>query len=79
MAKRSSKRGSSKRGSSKSDTSAPDAGKGAATSRAQRRREEREREVDQPSAAVEWAKSLGIALILFLILRTFLVQTFVIT
>jgi signal peptidase I len=29
--------------------------------------------------ALDWAKSLGLALILFLVLRTFLVQTFVIT
>jgi signal peptidase I len=29
--------------------------------------------------AVDWAKSLGLALVLFLVLRTFLVQTFVIT
>ena len=33
----------------------------------------------RPNAAVEWAKSIGIAVILFLVLRTFLVQTFVIT
>jgi signal peptidase I len=29
--------------------------------------------------ALDWAKSLGLALVLFLVLRTFLVQTFVIT
>lgn len=32
-----------------------------------------------PGGAREWAKSIGIALVLFLLLRTFLVQTFVIT
>jgi signal peptidase I len=32
-----------------------------------------------PSGAKEWAKSIGIALVLFLVLRTFLIQTFVIT
>jgi signal peptidase I len=31
------------------------------------------------NGAKEWAKSIGIALVLFLVLRTFLVQTFVIT
>jgi signal peptidase I len=31
------------------------------------------------NAATEWAKSIGIAVLLFLVLRTFLVQTFVIT
>ncbi len=41
-------------------------------------------EGDQPRAesaggALEWLKSLGVALVLFLILRTFLIQTFVIT
>ena len=50
-----------------------------ATDRARQRREEREAETQQPSAAVEWAKSIAIALVLFLVLRTFLVQTFVIT
>jgi signal peptidase I len=34
---------------------------------------------EKPNGAVEWAKSIGIALALFLFLRTFLVQTFVIT
>jgi signal peptidase I len=36
---------------------------------------------ERPSTrvAVDWAKSIGLAIILFLILRTFLVQTFVIT
>jgi signal peptidase I len=33
----------------------------------------------KPNAALEWVKSIAIALVLFLFLRTFLVQTFVIT
>lgn len=33
----------------------------------------------EPNAAVEWAKSLAVAAVLFLVLRSFLVQTFVIT
>jgi signal peptidase I len=33
----------------------------------------------KPNAALEWVKSIGIALALFLVLRTFLIQTFVIT
>jgi signal peptidase I len=32
-----------------------------------------------PGGALEWLKSLGVALLLFFVLRTFLVQTFVIT
>jgi signal peptidase I len=34
---------------------------------------------ERPNGAVEWAKSIAIAVVLFLVLRTFLVQTFVIT
>lgn len=34
---------------------------------------------EQPNGAVEWAKSIAIAVVLFLFLRTFIVQTFVIT
>ena len=34
---------------------------------------------EEESSALEWVKSLGIAVLLFLFLRTFLVQTFVIT
>jgi signal peptidase I len=34
---------------------------------------------ERPNGAVEWAKSIAIAVVLFLFLRTFLVQTFVIT
>lgn len=37
------------------------------------------RAAEQPNAVVEWVKSIAIALALFLFLRTFLVQTFVIT
>jgi len=33
----------------------------------------------RPDSLVEWAKSIGIAVVLFLFLRTFIVQTFVIT
>ena len=46
---------------------------------AEERRARRKREEKESSAAGEWAKSIGIAVILFLVLRTFLVQTFVIT
>ncbi len=42
------------------------------------RKEAREREAP-PNTAAEWAKSLVIAFVLFIVLRTFLVQTFVIT
>ena len=34
---------------------------------------------EKPNGAVEWAKSIAIAVVLFLFLRTFIVQTFVIT
>jgi signal peptidase I len=34
---------------------------------------------ERPNGAVEWAKSIAIAVLLFLFLRTFIVQTFVIT
>ena len=34
---------------------------------------------DNPNSPLEWAKSIAIAVVLFLVLRTFLVQTFVIT
>jgi signal peptidase I len=37
------------------------------------------RPVEKPNGAVEWAKSIAIAVVLFLFLRTFIVQTFVIT
>lgn len=46
-------------------------------SRAERRREDRSDQGE--NALAEWTKSLLIAAVLFLILRTFLVQTFVIT
>lgn len=51
-----------------------------AGTRAERRRARR-KEADQQlrSPGHEWAKSIGIAVVLFLVLRTFLVQTFVIT
>ena len=55
----------------------------AARERARRAREEggppEEESEPRPSAAVEWAKSIGIAFLLFIFLRTFVVQTFVIT
>jgi signal peptidase I len=41
--------------------------------------EERLPERTSSQVAVDWAKSIGLALVLFLILRTFLIQTFVIT
>jgi signal peptidase I len=34
---------------------------------------------ERPSAAVEWIRSIAVAVVLFLVIRTFLVQTFVIT
>lgn len=34
---------------------------------------------EQPNALVEWVKSVAVAVVLFLLLRTFLLQTFVIT
>ncbi len=34
---------------------------------------------DAGGGTLEWIKSLGVAVVLFLILRTFLIQTFVIT
>ena len=37
------------------------------------------KEDDNPNSPTEWAKSIAIAVVLFLFLRTFLVQTFVIT
>ena len=41
---------------------------------------ERPKEAEKPPESLaEWAKSIGIAVILFLFLRTFIVQTFVIT
>ncbi len=47
---------------------------------AESRRARRERsEGEAPNAAMEWTKSIVIAVALFLFLRTFLVQTFVIT
>jgi len=56
-------------------------GKRSATSRVRKRREEREQAAGElaKSPALEWIKSIAIALVLFLFLRTFLVQTFVIT
>ena len=47
--------------------------------RAQRRAAARAAEEEKPGALAEWTKSIAIALVLFLFLRTFLVQTFVIT
>ena len=40
---------------------------------------EQQPKAEASGGALEWAKSLGVAVVLFLILRTFLVQTFVIT
>lgn len=42
-------------------------------------RRRRKQEPAPRGSAVEWLKSLGVALLLFFVLRTFLVQTFVIT
>ncbi len=47
--------------------------------RASRRHAEAERGAEERGGALEWLRSLGIALVLFLVLRTFIVQTFVIT
>lgn len=43
------------------------------------RRARRKEGESKPNAAVEWIKSIGIAIVLFLVLRSFIVQTFVIT
>jgi signal peptidase I len=40
---------------------------------------EKEKPKPNPNSAAEWAKSIGVAVLLFLFLRTFIVQTFVIT
>jgi signal peptidase I len=50
---------------------------GTRAERRRARREEADKELRSPSR--EWAKSIGIAVVLFLFLRTFIVQTFVIT
>jgi signal peptidase I len=44
-----------------------------------RRRAAASADQDDPNAAAEWAKSIAIAVVLFVLLRSFLVQTFVIT
>ncbi len=50
------------------------------TAAAEERRARRGRtEGEDQNTTVEWAKSIAIAVVLFLVLRTFLVQTFVIT
>lgn len=48
-------------------------------SREARRARRQEAEGGDGNWILEWSKSLGIAIVLFLVLRTFLVQTFVIT
>lgn len=48
-------------------------------SREDRRARRKEAEKPESNAAMEWTKSIVIAVVLFLVLRTFLVQTFVIT
>jgi signal peptidase I len=57
------------------------AGKGSSARDAAESRRARRKEADagSSSAALEWGKSIVIAVLLFLFLRTFLVQTFVIT
>ena len=55
------------------------ASSGGKSSREERRARRDQARREAPNAAVEWLKSIGIAVILFLVLRTFLVQTFVIT
>ena len=50
-----------------------------ADSREGRRARRRAAEGDDANWMAEWGKSFGIAIVLFLVLRTFLVQTFVIT
>ena len=54
-----------------------DRGKGSREARERRR--EKEDEDEKPDSVTEWAKSIAIAVVLFLVLRTFIVQTFVIT
>ena len=43
------------------------------------RRARRKEGEPRPNALMEWIKSIGIAVVLFLVLRSFIVQTFVIT
>ena len=52
---------------------------GTEPTKAPTRKRAKEKEKDPAGGAAEWAKSIVIALALFLFLRTFLVQTFVIT
>ena len=58
---------------------AGDTGAGDTSSREERRARRKEAEGAEGNWVLEWSKSLGIAIVLFLVLRTFLVQTFVIT
>lgn len=69
------KKGKRGNGQRSSDTDSS----GATTSREERRARRGQARKEAPNPAVEWAKSIGIAVVLFLVLRTFLVQTFVIT
>jgi signal peptidase I len=54
-------------------------GAGRARSSKTRRKAAASARAEQPNGAFEWAKSIAIAIVLFLFLRTFIVQTFVIT
>ena len=54
-------------------------GNGSRSSREDRRARRKAAEKPESNAALEWTKSIAIAVVLFLVLRTFLVQTFVIT
>ena len=57
----------------------PRGGAGEADDRKRGREKEKGGDNAPPGGALEWLKSLGVALLLFFVLRTFIVQTFVIT
>ncbi|MDX1646935.1 MAG: signal peptidase I [Longimicrobiales bacterium] len=65
----------------KSRDEGPSGGAGSDTKASASERRERRKRDQAPTSggALEWAKSVAIAVVLFLVLRTFLVQTFVIT
>ena len=70
------RRDARKKSNGEESTAEPD--QDAADGRRSRRRE-KEKPEREPDSLREWIKSIAIALVLFLFLRTFIVQTFVIT
>jgi signal peptidase I len=65
------------KGTGPAESPEPSAAKGAAKGGPAKAKETSRAE--EPNGALEWAKSIAIAVVLFLFLRTFIVQTFVIT